>query len=56
MKRYRYEIDNVRSHLRSLWAVIVLQLVVIVGRAHAPAIDSNRAHPAGFKQWCQPRL
>ena len=22
MQRYRYEIDNVRSHLRSLWAVI----------------------------------
>ena len=30
MKRYRYEIDNVRSHLRSLWAVIGLQLVVIL--------------------------
>jgi integrating conjugative element protein (TIGR03746 family) len=30
MKRYRYEIDNVRSHLRSLWGVIVLQLLVIV--------------------------
>ena len=30
MKRYRYEIDNVRSHLRSLWVVIVLQLVIIV--------------------------
>ena len=30
MKRYRYEIDNVRSHLRSLWAVIVLLLVIIV--------------------------
>lgn len=29
MKRYRYEIDNVRSHLRSLWVVIVLQLVII---------------------------
>lgn len=30
MQRYRYEIDNVRSHLRSLWAVIALLLVVIV--------------------------
>jgi len=29
MKRYRYEIDNVRSHLRSLWAVIALQIFVI---------------------------
>jgi len=29
MNRYRYEIDNVRSHLRSLWAVIGLQLLVI---------------------------
>ena len=30
MQRYRYEIDNVRSHLRSLWAVIGLQLVIIM--------------------------
>ncbi len=30
MQRYRYEIDNVRSHLRSLWAVIGLQLLIIV--------------------------
>lgn len=30
MQRYRYEIDNVRSHLRSLWAVIAVQLVVIL--------------------------
>ena len=30
MQRYRYAIDNVRSHLRSLWAVIALQLVVIL--------------------------
>ena len=30
MQRYRYEIDNVRSHLRSLWAVIGLQIVVIL--------------------------
>lgn len=29
MRRYRHEIDNVRSHLRSLWVVIGLQLVVI---------------------------
>ena len=29
MKRYRYEIDNVRSHLRSLWAVIGLQVMII---------------------------
>ncbi|MEQ9561991.1 MAG: TIGR03746 family integrating conjugative element protein [Woeseiaceae bacterium] len=31
MQRYRYAIDTVRSHLRSLWAVIGLQLVVILG-------------------------
>lgn len=31
MQRYRYEIDNVRSHLRSLWAVIGLLLAVIAG-------------------------
>lgn len=30
MRRYRYEIDNVRAHLRSLWAVIGLQIVVIL--------------------------
>jgi len=30
MHRYRYEIDNVRSHLRSLWVVIALQLLFIV--------------------------
>ena len=30
MQRYRYEIDNVRSHLRSLWAVIGLQLIFIL--------------------------
>ncbi|MEX2257561.1 MAG: TIGR03746 family integrating conjugative element protein, partial [Woeseia sp.] len=30
MQRYRYAIDNVRSHLRSLWAVIALQLIVIL--------------------------
>ena len=30
MKRYRYEIDNVRSHLRSLWLVIALQALIIV--------------------------
>lgn len=29
MKRYRYEIDNVRSHLHSLWVVIALQIFVI---------------------------
>jgi integrating conjugative element protein (TIGR03746 family) len=29
MRRYRYEIDNVRAHLRSLWAVIGLQAMVI---------------------------
>lgn len=29
MKRYRYEIDNVRSHLRSLWVVIGLQVMII---------------------------
>ena len=31
MQRYRYEIDNVRSHLRSLWMVIGLELLVILG-------------------------
>ena len=31
MRRYRYEIDNVRAHLRSLWIVIALQLLVIAG-------------------------
>ncbi|MDE0249711.1 MAG: TIGR03746 family integrating conjugative element protein [Gammaproteobacteria bacterium] len=30
MRRYRHEIDNVRAHLRSLWAVIALQLGVIL--------------------------
>ena len=29
MRRYRHEIDNVRSHLRSLWGVIGLELMVI---------------------------
>jgi integrating conjugative element protein (TIGR03746 family) len=29
MRRYRHQIDNVRAHLRSLWAVIVLQALVI---------------------------
>ena len=31
MRRYRAEIDNVRAHLRSLWAVIGLQCLVILG-------------------------
>lgn len=31
MRRYRYEIDNVRAHLRSLWVVIALQAAVIAG-------------------------
>jgi len=30
MLRYRYEIDNVRAHLRSLWTIIGVQLVVIL--------------------------
>ena len=30
MRRYRAEIDNVRAHLRSLWVVIGLQVVVIL--------------------------
>ncbi len=30
MRRYRAGIDNVRAHLRSLWAVILLQVVVIL--------------------------
>jgi len=29
MRRYRYEIDNVRAHLCSLWAVIAIQVVII---------------------------
>ena len=40
MRRYRYEIDNVRAHLRSLWAVIAIQVLVIaalwVGWSGAP--------------------
>jgi len=31
MRRYRYEIDNVRAHLRSLWAVIAIQAAMIGG-------------------------
>jgi integrating conjugative element protein (TIGR03746 family) len=31
MGRYRHAIDNVRAHLRSLWAVILIQLVIIAG-------------------------
>lgn len=30
MSRYRYEIDNVRCHLRSLWGVIAIQALIIV--------------------------
>jgi len=30
MQRYRYEIDNVRAHLRSLWIIIGVLLVVIL--------------------------
>ena len=30
MRRYRHEIDNVRAHLRSLWAIIALQVIVIL--------------------------
>ena len=30
MQRYRFEIDNVRSHLRSLWVVIGLQHIFIL--------------------------
>ncbi len=29
MRRYRHEIDNVRAHLRSLWAVIGLEALII---------------------------
>ncbi len=40
MRRYRHEIDNVRAHLRSLWAVIAVQVLVILalwyGWAQAP--------------------
>ena len=31
MRRYRLEIDNVRSHLRSLWIVIGLLVLIILG-------------------------
>lgn len=31
MRRYRYEIDNVRAHVRSLWAVIAIEALVIAG-------------------------
>ena len=31
MRRYRYEIDNVRSHLRSLWVVIGLLTLILIG-------------------------
>ena len=31
MRRYRFEIDNVRAHVRSLWAVIAIQATVIAG-------------------------
>lgn len=31
MRRYRYEIDNVRSHVHSLWVVIALQALIIAG-------------------------
>ncbi len=41
MRRYRFEIDNVRAHLRSLWAVIAIQALVIAalwfGWSQAPA-------------------
>ena len=33
MRRYRAEIDNVRAHLRSLWAVIGLQFGIMLGAA-----------------------
>jgi len=40
MRRYRLEIDNVRSHLRSLWVVIGLQGLIIlalwIGWSQAP--------------------
>lgn len=40
MRRYRLEIDNVRAHLRSLWAVIGLQGLIIlalwIGWSQAP--------------------
>lgn len=31
MSRYRFEIDNVRAHVRSLWLVIVLLCLLIAG-------------------------
>ena len=54
MQRYRYEIDNVRSHLRSLWAVIALQLIVILrsGWLEPGAQTAHRACPAGSAFRC----
>ena len=55
MRRYRYEIDNVRAHLRSLWAVIAIQVLVIAalwfGWSRAPEQitwddPSNNSWPA----------
>ena len=41
MGRYRFEIDNVQAHLRSLWAVIAIQAAIIAalwfGWSQAPA-------------------
>jgi len=41
VRRYRYEIDNVRAHVRSLWVMIVLQVLVITalwyGWSRAPS-------------------
>ncbi len=31
MARYRLEIDNVRAHVRSLWVVICLEMLIIIG-------------------------
>jgi hypothetical protein len=30
VRRYRYEIDNVRAHLRSLWVIIGVEMVIIM--------------------------
>lgn len=49
MHRYRYEIDNVRSHLRSLWAIIALLLLVItalwVGWMRMPSVITVHIPP-----------
>ena len=46
MRRYRHEIDNVRSHLRSLWIVIGLEIgvILVLGIALLRAPDGIVVH------------